>query len=44
MVSLMLPLFLLYELSIWSCRFVEKQRAQREAQEEAELAGKAPGE
>ena len=44
MVSLMLPLFLLYEISILSCRLVEKQRAQREAQEEADLAGKAPGE
>jgi sec-independent protein translocase protein TatC len=43
MVSLMLPLFLLYEISIISCRMVEKQRAKREAEEEAELAGKAPG-
>jgi sec-independent protein translocase protein TatC len=44
MVALMLPLFLLYEVSILSCRFVEKQRAQREAEEAADLAGKAPGE
>jgi len=43
MVSLMLPLFLLYELSIVSCRFVEKQRAREEAEAEAELSGKAPG-
>jgi sec-independent protein translocase protein TatC len=43
MVSLMLPLFLLYEISIISCRMVEKQRAKREAEEAAELAGKAPG-
>jgi len=35
-VSLAIPLLLLYELSIWSCRLVEKQRAQREAAEEAE--------
>ncbi|HWI29400.1 MAG TPA: twin-arginine translocase subunit TatC [Stellaceae bacterium] len=44
MVSLMLPLFVLYEVSILACRMVEKQRAQREAEEEAELTGKAPGE
>ena len=43
MVSLMVPLFVLYEVSILSCRLVEKQRAEREAAEEAELAGKAPG-
>ncbi len=43
MVSLMLPLFLLYEISIVSCRLVEKQRAEREGAEEAELSGKAPG-
>jgi Sec-independent protein secretion pathway component TatC len=39
----MLPLFLLYEISIWCCRMVEKRRAQREAAEEAELAGGATG-
>jgi Sec-independent protein secretion pathway component TatC len=30
---------LLYVLSIFSCRWVEKQRAKREAEEEAELSG-----
>jgi len=43
MLALMLPLFLLYEVSIYCCRVVEKQRAAKEAEEEAELAGKAPG-
>ena len=43
MFALMLPLFLLYEISIWCCRMVEKRRAQREAAEEAELAGGATG-
>jgi sec-independent protein translocase protein TatC len=37
--SLAVPLILLYVLSIFSCRLVEKQRAQREAEEEAELSG-----
>jgi sec-independent protein translocase protein TatC len=37
--SLAIPLVLLYVLSIFSCKFVEKQRAKREAEEEAELAG-----
>ena len=44
--SLALPLIVLFEASIVSCRMVEKARARREAQEEAELAGKgkpAPG-
>jgi len=44
--SLALPLIALYEASIISCRMVEKARARREAEEEAELAGKgkpAPG-
>ena len=44
---LAVPLVLLYGLSILSCRWVEKARAKREAEEEAELAagGKAaPGE
>jgi sec-independent protein translocase protein TatC len=36
-VSLALPLLVLYELSIFSCRMVEKQRAEREAAEEAEF-------
>jgi sec-independent protein translocase protein TatC len=44
--SLAIPLIVLYEASIISCRMVEKARAKREAEEEAELAGKgnpAPG-
>src|SRR5579872_5922575 len=44
---LAIPLVLLYEVSIISCRMVEKARAKREAEEEAELAGggkPAPGE
>src|SRR6266852_8108734 len=43
---LAVPLIILYEVSIISCRMVEKARARREAEEEAELAGKgkqAPG-
>ncbi len=38
--SLALPLIALFEVSIVSCRMVEKARAKREAEEEAELAGK----
>jgi len=38
--SLAIPLIILFEASIISCRMVEKGRAKREAQEEAELAGK----
>jgi sec-independent protein translocase protein TatC len=38
--SLAIPLIILYEASIISCRMVEKARAKREAEEEAELAGK----
>ena len=45
---LAVPLIVLYEVSIISCRMVEKARAKREAEEEAELAGggnpSAPGE
>jgi len=45
---LAVPLIILYEVSIVSCRMVEKARAKREAEEEAELAGggnpAAPGE
>src|SRR5271170_6891974 len=37
--SLAIPLILLYILSIFSCRLVERQRGKREAEEEAELAG-----
>ena len=46
-ISLAVPLILLYFLSIFSCRMVEKARARREAAEEADLAGTggtAPGE
>jgi sec-independent protein translocase protein TatC len=38
--SLALPLIVLFEASIISCRLVEKARAKREAEEEAELLGK----
>jgi sec-independent protein translocase protein TatC len=38
--SLAIPLIVLFEASIISCRMVEKARARREAEEEAELAGK----
>src|SRR5213075_1569564 len=41
-VSLAVPLIILYFLSIYSCRLVEKARAKREAEEEAELAGSKP--
>lgn len=34
-VSLAIPLMLLFEISIWSCKLVEKQRAKREAEEAA---------
>lgn len=37
--SLAVPLILLYVLSIFSCRYVERQRAKREAEEEADLSG-----
>jgi sec-independent protein translocase protein TatC len=50
MTALMLPLYALYGVSILCCRLIEKQRAKREAAEEAELfgkdddkTGKAPG-
>jgi sec-independent protein translocase protein TatC len=39
--SLAIPLIILFEASIVSCRMVEKARARREAEEEAELTGKA---
>ncbi len=38
-IGLAIPLIILYEVSIYSCRWVEKARAKREAEEEAELAG-----
>jgi sec-independent protein translocase protein TatC len=44
--SLAVPLILLYVVSIYSCKWVERQRAKREAEEEAELSGgsnPAPG-
>ena len=37
--SLAVPLVLLYVLSIFSCRWVERQRAKQEAEDEAELSG-----
>jgi sec-independent protein translocase protein TatC len=39
--SLAVPLIVLFEASIIACRMVEKARARREAEEEAELTGKA---
>src|SRR5260221_13017612 len=45
-ICLAVPLIILYGVSIISCRWVEKARAKREAEEEAELAGgdkPAPG-
>jgi sec-independent protein translocase protein TatC len=38
-VSLAVPLIILYEVSIVSCRMVEKKRAEREAAEDAALKG-----
>jgi sec-independent protein translocase protein TatC len=38
-IGLAVPLLFLYEISIWSCRIVERKRAEREAAEEAELSG-----
>ena len=38
-VSLAVPLIILYEVSIFSCKLVEKARAKREAEFDAELAG-----
>jgi sec-independent protein translocase protein TatC len=40
-VSLALPLLVLYEASIISCRIVEKKRAEREAAEDAALGGES---
>ncbi|MGH6968512.1 MAG: twin-arginine translocase subunit TatC [Stellaceae bacterium] len=40
-VSLAVPLLALFEISIYCCKMVEKKRAQREAQEEAELGLKS---
>jgi sec-independent protein translocase protein TatC len=41
--SLALPLLALYEISILSCRLVERRRAQRDAELDAELSGKSTG-
>jgi sec-independent protein translocase protein TatC len=38
MMSLAIPLLILFEVSILSCKLVEKQRAKREAEEEAAAA------
>jgi sec-independent protein translocase protein TatC len=46
-ICLAIPLMILYEVSIYAARLVEKARGRREAEEEAELAGDgkpAPGE
>jgi len=40
--SLAIPLLALYEISIVSCRIVEKQRLRREAELDAEISGKKP--
>ena len=40
--SLAVPLLVLYEISIVSCRMVEKSKAKRQAQEDEELFGKKP--
>lgn len=42
-VSLAIPLLILYELSIWSCRMVEKQRRERDAEAEAAAASSEGG-
>jgi len=41
--SLALPLIVLYEASILAVRMIEKKRAAREAEEEAELNAPAGG-
>jgi sec-independent protein translocase protein TatC len=43
MMSLAVPMVALFEISIIACRVVEKKRAEREAQEEAELGLKSSG-
>ena len=43
MTALALPMVALFEISIVACRMVEKKRAEREAQEEAELGLKPTG-
>ena len=42
-VSLAVPMLLLYEISIFSAKMVEKQRAEREAAEAAEAAAESQG-
>ncbi len=39
-ISLATPMYLLYEISIWIARMIEKKRDASEAEEEAELMGK----
>ena len=41
MTALAVPLLLLFEISIWSCKLIEKQRAKREAEEAAAEAAAA---
>ena len=41
--SLGIPVYLLYEISIWLVRTFERRRAAEEAELEAELAGGAAG-
>jgi sec-independent protein translocase protein TatC len=41
--SLAIPLLALYEISIVSCRMVEKRRERREAELDEEISGKKPG-
>ena len=42
MMSLALPIVILYEISIWSARWVEKKRAQRDKEIDDELKGSGP--
>jgi len=39
-ISLATPMYLLYEISIWIARMIEKKRDAAEAEEEADLMGK----
>ena len=41
-ISLATPMYLLYEISIWIARMIEKKRDADEAEDEAELMGKKP--
>jgi sec-independent protein translocase protein TatC len=42
MMSLAIPILLLYEISIWSAWFVEKKRAERDLELEKELKDDTP--